>query len=175
MARDCVRRNSPEANINERRSQQIWNRPADRGANAARTELAAIDSYRRELPGVPSRPEAMRRLCVHALDPRADNSAAPAPRPLREIVRDFFEADPSRVGSFVRGRDEDMTPAEAVERSFSPEDDTSFSILQRAAARDVLEAYRRFAKAGDPAAREPARECTQFSTTKARPPTRTNI
>ena len=40
-------------------------------------ELAAIDSYRRDLPGVPSRPEAMRRLCVQALDPRADNSAAP--------------------------------------------------------------------------------------------------
>ena len=116
-------------------------------------ELAAIDSYRRDLPGVPSRPEAMRRLCVQALDPRADNSAAPAPRPLREIVRDFFDADPSRVGIFLRGRDEDTTPAEAVEISFSPEDDTSFSILQRA-ARDVLEAYRRFAKAGDPAARE---------------------
>ena len=116
-------------------------------------ELAAIDSYRRDLPGVPSRPEAIRRLCARALDPRADNSAAPAPRPLREIVRDFFEADPSRVGSFLRGRAEDMTPAEAVEISFSPEDDTSFSILQRA-ARDVLEAYQRLAKAGDPAARE---------------------
>jgi hypothetical protein len=116
-------------------------------------ELAAIDSYRRDLPGVPSRPEAMRRLCVQALDPRADNSAAPAPRPLREIVRDFFDADPSRVGIFLRGGDEDTTPAEAVEISFSPEDDTSFSILQRA-ARDVLEAYRRFAKAGDPTARE---------------------
>ena len=46
-----------------------------------------------------------------------------------------------------------MTPAEAVEINFSPEDDTSFSILQRA-ARDVLEAYRHFAKAGDPAALE---------------------
>jgi hypothetical protein len=116
-------------------------------------ELAAIDSYRRDLPEVPSRPEAMRRLCVRALDPGADKSAAAAPRPLREIVRDFFDADPSRVGIFLRGRDEDTTPAEAVEISFSPEDDTSFSILQRA-ARDVLEAYRRFAKAGDPAARE---------------------
>ncbi len=116
-------------------------------------ELAAIDSYRRDLPGVPSRPEAMRRLCVQALDPRADNSAASVPRPLREIAQDFFDADPSRVGIFLRGRDEDTTPAEAVEISFSPEDDTSFSILQRA-ARDVLEAYRRFAKAGDPAARE---------------------
>ena len=61
-------------------------------------ELAAIDSYRRVLPEVPSRPEAMRRLCVQALDPGADKSAAPAPRPLREIVRDFFDADPSRVG-----------------------------------------------------------------------------
>ena len=116
-------------------------------------ELAAIDSYRRDLPDVPSRPEAMRRLCVQALDPRADNSAAPAPRPLREIVRDFFDADPSRVRGFLRGRDQDMTPAEAVEINFSPEDDTSFSILQRA-ARDVLEAYRHFAKAGDPAALE---------------------
>jgi hypothetical protein len=116
-------------------------------------ELAAIDSYRRDLPGVPSRPEAIRRLCVRALDPRAGNSAAPALRPLREIVRDFFEADPSRVGSFVRSRDEGLTPAEAVEIGFSPENDTTFSILQRA-ARDVLETYRRFAKAGDPAARE---------------------
>jgi hypothetical protein len=116
-------------------------------------ELAAIDSYRRDQPGVPSRPEAMRRLCIQALDPRAGNSAARLPRPLREIVREFFDADPTRVRSFLRGRDEGLSPGEAVELSFSPEDDTSFSILQRA-ARDVLEAYRRFAKAGDPAARE---------------------
>ena len=116
-------------------------------------ELAEIDSYRRHLQGVPSRPEAIRRLCVQALDPRADNFGAPAPRPLREIVGDFFEADPARIESFLRGRGENLAPAEAVEISFSPEDDTIFSILQRA-ARDVLETYRRFAKAGDPAARE---------------------
>ncbi len=117
-------------------------------------ELAAIDSYRRDQPGVPSRPEAIRRLCVQALDPLAGGaSAAPAPRPLREIVQEFFEADPSRVGSFLRGRDEGVTPFEAAEVSFCPEDDTTFAILQRA-ARDVLETYRRFATAGDPAARE---------------------
>ena len=116
-------------------------------------ELAAIDNYRRDLPGVPSRPEAMRRLSMQALDPRAANSAAPAPRPLREIVRDFFEADQTRIESFLRGHDEGLSPSEAVESSFSAEDDTSFSILQRA-ARDVLETYRRFAQGGDPAARE---------------------
>jgi hypothetical protein len=151
-ARDCVRRkylrpSSMSNATNRAGTGQLI------GVRMQPDELAAIDCYRRDLPGVPSRPEAMRRLCVQALDPRADNSAAPALRPLREIVRDFFDADPSRVGIFLRGRDEDTTPAEAVEISFSPEDDTSFSILQRA-ARDVLEAYRRFAKAGDPAARE---------------------
>ncbi|MGA8169490.1 MAG: hypothetical protein WB816_01425 [Methylocystis sp.] len=116
-------------------------------------ELEAIDAYRRDLPGVPSRPEAIRRLCSLALDPRADNAAAPAPRPLREFLQDFFDADPSRVGSFIRGHDDNLTPAEAVEFSFSPEDDTTFSILQRA-ARDVLETFRRHAREGDPAARE---------------------
>ena len=151
-ARDCVRRK----HLRPRSMSDAANRAGTGqliGVRMQPDELAAIDCYRRDLPGVPSRPEAMRRLCVQALDPRADNSAAPALRPLREIVQDFFDADPSRVGIFLRGRDEDTTPAEAVEISFSPEDDTSFSILQRA-ARDVLEAYQRFAKAGDPAARE---------------------
>jgi hypothetical protein len=116
-------------------------------------ELAAIDSYRRDQPGVPSRPEAIRRLCILALNPLAGASAAPAPRPLREIVQEFFEADPSRTGSFLRGCDEGVTPLDAAEISFCPEDDTTFAILQRA-ARDVFETYRRFAAAGDPAARE---------------------
>ena len=95
-ARDCVQRKSPRSTsmsdaANRAGTGQLI------GVRMQPDELAAIDSYRRDLPGVPSRPEAMRRLCVQALDPRADNSAAPSPRPLREIVRDFFDADPSRV------------------------------------------------------------------------------
>ena len=101
---------------------------------------------------MPSRPETVRRLCVQALNPRSDNAAKPAPRPLREVVREFF-------GSIRAGRkrparrDADVSPIDAAEFCFCPEDDTSFVILQRA-ARDVLETFRRFAQAGDPAARE---------------------
>ena len=116
-------------------------------------ELAEIDAYRRDQSDMPSRPETVRRLCVQALDPRSANAAKPAPRPLREVVQEFFEADPTRVGNILRGRDANVAPIDAAEICFCPEDDTSFVILQRA-ARDVLETFRRFAQAGDPAARE---------------------
>ncbi len=78
-ARHCVRRKSPRSTLMSDAANRAGTGQLI-GVRMQPDELAAIDSYRRDLPGVPSRPEAMRRLCVQALDPRADNSgASPAP------------------------------------------------------------------------------------------------
>lgn len=171
-ARHCVRRKSPRSTLMSDAANRAGTGQLI-GVRMQPDELAAIDSYRRDLPRVPSRPEAMRRLCVQALDPRADNSAAPAPRPLREIVRDFFDADPSRVGiSFA-----------AATKTRRPPKRSKSAFLQRT-TRASRSCNARRATCSKHTGASPrrairprgnyARECAQFSTTRPSP-TRTNI